>query len=143
MLYKTLAFVAALVLAGQADAETFEVHLKNKGDQGVMVFEPAFIMAKPGDTISFLADDKGHNVETIKGMWPEGVDAVKSEMSKPFTMTVTVEGLYGIKCTPHYAMGMVALIQVGAATNYDAALAVEQKGKAKARFEPLFAEVQR
>ncbi|WP_345741726.1 plastocyanin/azurin family copper-binding protein [Epibacterium ulvae] len=28
-------------------------------------------------------------------------------------VTFEVEGLYGIKCTPHYAMGMVMLIEVG------------------------------
>jgi hypothetical protein len=38
-------------------------------------------------------------------------------------------------------MGMVALIQVGAPVNLETALAVTQKGKAKTRFEPLFAQV--
>ncbi len=79
--------------------------------------------------------------KSIKGMLPDGVEPFKSEMSKDFTLTLTTEGLYGVKCTPHYAMGMVALIQVGAPVNLDAAAAVVQKGKAKTRFEPLFAQV--
>ena len=106
-----------------------------------MVFEPAFVRAAVGDTVTFVSPDKGHNAESIEGMLPEGVEPFKSEMSKDFTLTLTAEGVYGIKCTPHYAMGMVALIQVGAPVNLDAVADVVQKGKAKTRFEPLFAQV--
>ncbi len=137
----TIATLAGILLATSAFAESFEVKMLNKGTEGAMVFEPAFIKAAVGDTITFISTDKGHNVEGVKGMLPDGVEPFKSDMSADYTMTVTAEGLYGIKCTPHYAMGMVALIQVGAPVNLDAASAVPQKGKAKTRFEPLFAQV--
>lgn len=137
----TITAVAAMLMATTAFAETFEVKLLNKGIDGAMVFEPAFVMAAVGDTINFVSPGKGHNVESIKGMLPDGVEAFKSKMSEDYTLTVTAEGVYGIKCTPHFAMGMVALIQVGAPVNLDSAAAVVQKGKAKTRFEPLFAQV--
>ena len=137
----TIAAAAALMLATSAFAETIEIKMLNKGADGAMVFEPAFVKAAVGDTINFVSPDKGHNVESIEGMLPEGVEPFKSKMSEDFTLTLTAEGVYGVKCTPHYAMGMVALIQVGAPVNLDAAAAVVQKGKAKARFEPLFAQV--
>lgn len=137
----TITAVAAVLLATSAFAETFEVKLLNKGTDGAMVFEPAFVKAAVGDTINFVSTDKGHNVEAIKGMLPDGVEPFKGDMGADYTLTVTTEGVYGLKCTPHYSMGMVALIQVGAPVNLDAAAAVEQKGKAKARFEPLFAQV--
>ncbi len=137
----TITAVAALLLATSAFAETFEVKMLNKGTEGAMVFEPAFIKAAVGDTITFVSPDKGHNAETIEGMLPEGAEPFKSKMSEDFSVTLTVEGVYGVKCAPHYAMGMVALIQVGAPVNLEAAAAVEQKGKAKTRFEPLFAQV--
>ncbi|MBE9475669.1 MAG: pseudoazurin [Proteobacteria bacterium] len=134
--------IATLLLTTAANAETYEVKMLNKGESGSMVFEPAFITAVPGDTVTFIPTTKGHNVESIKGMLPEGVEKFKSKMNKEFSITVTEEGLYGIKCTPHYSMGMVALIQVGAATNLDDAADVKQKGKATKRFAPLFAQVQ-
>lgn len=137
----TITAVAAVLLATSAFAETFEVKMLNKGTDGAMVFEPAFIKAAVGDTINFVSPDKGHNAESIEGMLPDGVEPFKGEMSKDYTLTLTAEGVYGVKCMPHYAMGMVALIQVGAPVNLDAALAVVQKGKAKTRFEPLFAQV--
>lgn len=137
----TIAAAAALLLATSAFAETFEVKMLNKGADGAMVFEPAFIKAAVGDTVNFISPDKGHNAESIEGMLPEGVEPFKSKMSEDFALTLSAEGLYGVKCTPHYAMGMVALIQVGAPVNLDAAVAVVQKGKAKSRFEPLFAQV--
>lgn len=137
----TIATLAAMLLATTSFAETFVVKMLNKGIDGAMVFEPAFIKAAVGDTINFLSPDKGHNAESIEGMLPDGVEPFKSKMSEDYTLTLTAEGVYGVKCTPHYAMGMVALIQVGAPVNLDAAAAVVQKGKAKTRFEPLFAQV--
>jgi pseudoazurin len=133
--------LAMMLLGGAAIAENFDVQMLNKGAKGAMVFEPAFVRAAVGDTVTFVSPDKGHNAESIEGMLPEGVEPFKSEMSKDFTLTLTAEGVYGIKCTPHYAMGMVALIQVGAPVNLDAVADVVQKGKAKTRFEPLFAQV--
>lgn len=133
--------LAALLLASVAYAENFDVKMLNKGAEGAMVFEPAFVKAAVGDTITFISTDKGHNAEGMEGMLPEGVEAFKSGMGEDFVLTLTAEGLYGVKCTPHYSMGMVALIQAGAPVNKDAAAAVTQKGKAKTRFEPLFAQV--
>lgn len=135
------ASLAALVLATTAYAENFDVKMLNKGVDGAMVFEPAYVKAAVGDTITFLSTDKGHNAEGIEGMLPEGVEAFKSGMGEDYVLTLTAEGVYGIKCTPHYTMGMVALIQAGAPVNLEAAAAVTQKGKAKSRFEPLFAQV--
>lgn len=135
------ASLATALTAPTAMAETFEIQMLNRGVEGTMVFEPAFVAAAPGDTINFVATDPSHNVETIEGMLPEGADTVKSEVGKDFSVTLTAEGVYGIKCTPHYAMGMVALIQVGAPVNLDDAAAVTLRGKAKTRFEPLFAQI--
>ena len=137
----TITALAMMLLGGAAIAENFDVQMLNKGAEGAMVFEPAFVRAAVGDTVTFVSPDKGHNAESIEGMLPEGVEPFKSEMSKDFTLTLTAEGVYGIKCTPHYAMGMVALIQVGAPVKLDAVADVVQKGKAKTRFEPLFAQV--
>lgn len=135
------ASLAALLLTPAAHAENFEVQMLNKGADGAMVFEPAFVKAAVGDTVTFMSTDKGHNVEGIEGMLPAGVAAFKSKAGDDYVLTISAEGIYGVKCTPHYTMGMVALIQAGAPVNLDAATAVPQKGKAKTRFEPLFAQV--
>ncbi|MGR3761185.1 pseudoazurin [Roseobacteraceae bacterium NS-SX3] len=142
-MFKSFAMAAALaVLAGAAGAETHEVKMLNKGEAGTMVFEPAYVKAEVGDVIHFVPTDKGHNVESIDGMLPEGVESFKTKFNKEFSLTVDQEGLYGVKCTPHYGMGMVALIQAGEATNLEDAQAVKQKGKSKGRFKELFAQVQ-
>lgn len=140
---KTLLMSAALALvAGLANAETIEVKMLNKGEAGAMVFEPAFVKAQPGDVIHFVATDKGHNVESIDGMLPDGVEAFKSKMNVDYEMTIDAEGVYGVKCTPHYGMGMVAVVQVGDAVNLNAASEVKQKGKSKARIAELLALVE-
>jgi pseudoazurin len=137
-----LALGATVMSAGMTHAAEIEVQMLNKGAKGTMVFEPDLIIAAPGDTIRFLPTHKGHNVETIKGMLPDGVEAFKSKFNEEFTITLDAEGVYGVKCTPHYAMGMVALIQVGDPGNADEAKAVKQSGKAKAVFAELFDQVQ-
>ncbi|MAS44456.1 MAG: pseudoazurin [Rhodobacteraceae bacterium] len=144
---KRLPSLAALLLpilaaaSGQAAAETFEVQMLNKGAEGAMVFEPAYVKAAPGDVIHFVPTDRSHNAASIDGMLPEGVEPFRSKMNKEFELTVEEEGLYGVKCQPHFGMGMVALIQVGAPVNREAVEAVKLKGKAAARFEPLLARV--
>lgn len=135
------ASLAALLIAPAAFAENFEVKMLNKGEEGAMVFEPAFVKAAVGDTVTFISTDKGHNAEGIDDMLPEGVEEFKSAMGKDYVLTLTAEGLYGVKCTPHFMMGMVALIQAGAPANQEAVMAVVLKGKAKTRFEPLVAQI--
>ena len=46
-------------------------------------------------------------------------------------MTFDKPGVYGVKCLPHYGMGMVALVVVGTPANKDEAMAVTHPGKAK------------
>jgi pseudoazurin len=142
-MFKSMMMTAALALtATLASAETHEIKMLNKGEAGVMVFEPAFVKAAPGDVIHFLPADKGHNVESIEGMLPDGVDGFKTKFNEEFELTVDAQGVYGVKCTPHYAMGMVAVIQVGDATNLDEATAVKHKGKATSRMADLIAQVE-
>ncbi|TGV95897.1 pseudoazurin, partial [Mesorhizobium sp. M2D.F.Ca.ET.145.01.1.1] len=59
------AALAASVLAGVAQAADHQVQMLNKGEKGVMVFQPDFVQAAPGDTVTFVPTDKGHDAETI------------------------------------------------------------------------------
>ena len=132
-----------LALAGAGFAAEHEVLMLNKGAAGTMVFEPAFVKAEPGDTIHFIPTDKSHNVEAIRDILPEGVEVFKSKINEEYVLTVTEPGLYGVKCTPHFAMGMVALIQVGdAPANLEAAQTAKLPKKARERLDAEIAQVQ-
>jgi pseudoazurin len=125
--------------ATSASAADYEVKMLNKGAKGAMVFEPDFLKVAPGDTVTFKATNPGHNVESVDGMLPAGVAGFEGGLGKDYTMTFTTEGVYGIKCKPHYIMGMVALIVVGdPASNLEAAKAVKHPGKAGTTFAALF-----
>lgn len=132
---------ASTLLAGASQAAEHQVQMLNKGEKGAMVFQPSFVAAAPGDTVTFVPTDKSHSAETIKDMIPEGATLFKGKMNEPITVTLDKEGVYGVKCPPHYGMGMVALIVVGKPTNLDQAKAVKQTGKAKTAFEGLLAQV--
>jgi pseudoazurin len=133
--------VSALLVSGAANAAEHEVKMLNKGVEGIMVFEPSMVKVAPGDSVHFVAANKGHNVESIDGMIPEGAAPFKGEMNKDLTVTFDKPGVYGFKCKPHYSLGMVGLIVVGEPVNKTAAAAVEQKGKAKAKFENLLGQI--
>lgn len=134
------AFAAAL-LTGAAQAAEIKIEMLNKGEKGAMVFQPDFVVAQPGDTITFVPSDKSHDAESIKDMIPEGATPFKGKMNEQISVTLDKEGVYGVKCSPHYGMGMVALIVVGKPANLDQAKAVKQTGKAKKAFEALLAQV--
>ena len=126
----------ASLIGSAALAETFEIKMLNKGADGErMVFEPAFVQAAPGDTIRFLATDKGHNAEINKGMLPEGAEAFKGKINEEFDVTLDVEGYYGVICKPHFAMGMVMTIAVGEGAAPDGFLEGRLPKNAKKRFE--------
>lgn len=101
------------LMAGGAFAETFDVQMLNRGEAGTMVFEPAFVRIAPGDTVRFVATDRSHNAEAILEMIPEGTEAFKGRINEEIEITLDVDGLYAVKCTPHFAMGMVITIAVG------------------------------
>lgn len=138
---RALAILALCAFTGAATAAEHVVEMLNKGEKGAMVFQPDFVKAAPGDTIKFVPTDKSHNAETIKGMIPEGAEAFKGKMNEEVVVTLDKEGIYGVKCAPHYGMGMVALVVVGQPANAEEAGAVKQTGKAKKVFADLFAQV--
>jgi pseudoazurin len=113
-----LASATLALAASPAAAREYQVQMLNKGSDGkMMVFEPAFIKVAPGDTVKFIAKDKGHNAETISGMTPAGGSTFKGKFNEEIIVRFSKEGLYGYKCLPHTGMGMVGLIQVGKAAN--------------------------
>src|SRR4051812_26086412 len=134
-----LLFIAAsTAFCAAASAAEVEVKLLNKGAAGVMVFEPAYVQIQPGDSVKFVSTDKGHNAESIDGMLPEGAAAIAGKMGEDTTVNFEKAGVYGIRCKPHYGMGMVAMVVVGAPANADQAKAVNHPGKAKPTFAALF-----
>ncbi|OJT97847.1 MAG: pseudoazurin [Rhizobium sp. 63-7] len=129
-----------LALALPAAAADFEVHMLNKGAEGTMVFEPAFVKVAPGDTVTFIPTDKGHNVETIKDMIPDGAEAFKSKMNETYKVTFDKPGAYGVKCSPHVGMGMVGVVVVGdAPANLDAVKTGKLPKKARERLDAAIA----
>lgn len=112
--------VAALIAVAPGVAPAAEHVVKMLNDNGkgeFMVFEPSFIEAAPGDTVKFVAVDKFHNAETLPEVWPEGAETFKGEISQDVTLKIDKPGVYGIKCLPHYPIGMVALVVAGDPVN--------------------------
>lgn len=136
------AAAAAIGAASPAAAAEHIVKMLNKGTTGPMAFEPALVKIAPGDTVRFVPTDKSHNAETIPGMLPAGATAFKGKINQELKVTLTKPGVYGVKCLPHYGMGMVGLIVVGKPdSNLAAAQKVSHPGRAKQVMASLFPRV--
>jgi pseudoazurin len=123
-----------------ASAAEHIINMLNKGADGSpMVFEPSFVRAAVGDTVKFVPVDKGHFAVALPGMWPKDVAEAKGKINAELVVTLDKDGLYAFKCTPHYAMGMVALVQVGTAPVTDEVKAVKLPGQAGKRMEAALA----
>jgi pseudoazurin len=130
--------VMAVIFAGPAIAKDVQVKMLNKGANGAMVFEPALVKVAPGDTVTFVAVDKGHNAEVISTMLPPGAAPFKGKMSQNLTVKFTKPGVYGYKCLPHYGLGMVGAVIVGSsAANAAQARSASHPGKAKQKFAAI------
>src|SRR5690606_5333064 len=105
---------------------------------------PALVRARPGDTIRYVPTHPGHNAETVAGMLPPGVEVTRGAMGREYVLRVTAPGVYGVRCAPHYGMGMIGLVVVGdGGPNRAAAQAVAERapGVARRRFADLFAQL--
>lgn len=140
---KWLLVAAVMFAASPVMAADHTVQMLNAGPDGTrMVFEPAIVKVAPGDTVTFVPTDKGHNAESIPGLLPDGAEPFKGAIGKEITVTFTAPGVYGVKCLPHYSMGMVGLVVVGdpPPANLDAAKAVKNPPLAQKKLDTLFTE---
>ena len=110
------AAVATLGLALSAHA----ADVKLGSDNGSLVFEPASVTIKAGDSVTFK-NNAGfpHNIVFDEDAVPEGVkaDAISHEdyLNAPgetYTVKLTTPGEYGFYCEPHQGAGMQGKITV-------------------------------
>ncbi len=133
-----LIIVLSLTSAWGARASDVEVKMLNDAGDGQRGFEPALVRIHPGDTVHFMAVDKGHSIQSIPGMLPSGASPFSGQISQDLIVKFDKPGVYGYRCVPHYMLGMVGLVVVGAPVNEAAARDAPQPRDAKAGFDKLF-----
>lgn len=142
-----VALLCAAATAGagiaSASAETVTIEMLNKMGDARFVYSEPLVRIDPGDTLRIASTDKGHNAVSIDGMLLSGAGPVNVPFNKDGEIILTEPGVYGIKCTPHVGLGMVALVVVGDPANLDAATTAADKlpPKAKKRMSELFSQL--
>ena len=107
--------LAATLFTTPLMAADHTVKMLNFGQDGGMVFEPAYVKAEIGDTITFVPQNSSHYVQSY--VIPEGATPWKSKLDEEFKVTVEKEGVYLYYCPPHLMMAMIGVVQVGKPTN--------------------------
>ena len=105
-------FMGGMVLSAKAEEkEPLIIEMLNKRDKEKMLYSQDVARVEVGQTIIWTPNSKGHNVQFVSV--PEGVEKVKSKLSKEFSYTFEQEGAYLYVCTPHASMGMIGVVIVG------------------------------
>ena len=139
---KLYLLVALFLFSNLASAADLTIDMLNKRDDGKrMVYSLEVAKIDAGQSIKWVAKDKGHNVEMIKG--PDGASLPKkSKLNEDVTIKFDTPGIYLYKCTPHVGMGMIGLVVVGGDTsNKDAIMKVKLGGKLKKKRKTLLSDL--
>ena len=130
-------FMGGMVLSAKAEEkEPLIIEMLNKRGKDKMLYGQDVARVEVGQTITWTPESKGHNVQFVSV--PEGVEKVKSKLSKEFSYTFEQEGVYLYVCTPHASMGMIGMVIVGESdVNLDEALDYKLRGKSKKKFKKI------
>lgn len=123
-----IAFLSVLLVVGSvvlfsAPASATNFDIKMGSDSGLLVFEPANVSVKPGDTVTWVNNKMApHNVIFDEATIPGGDKAVASKLShdqltfspgESYSTTFSDDlpaGTYTYFCAPHRGAGMVGKI---------------------------------
>ena len=130
-------FMGGMVLSAKAEEkEPLIIEMLNKRGKDKMLYGQDVARVEVGQTVTWTPDSKGHNVQFVSV--PEGVEKVKSKLSKEFSYTFEQEGVYLYVCTPHASMGMIGMVIVGESdVNLDEVLDYKFRGKSKKKFKKI------
>ena len=137
LIFMLVCFMGGMVLSAKAEEkEPLVIEMLNKRGKDKMLYGQDVARIDIGQTITWTPDSKGHNVQFVSV--PEGVEKVKSKLSKEFSYTFEQEGVYLYVCTPHASMGMIGMVIVGESdVNLDEALDYKFRGKSKKKFKKI------
>ena len=128
LIFMLVCFMGGMVLSAKAEEkEPLIIEMLNKRGKDKMLYGQDVARVEVGQTITWTPESKGHNVQFVSV--PEGVEKVKSKLSKEFSYTFEQEGVYLYVCTPHASMGMIGMVIVGESdVNLDEALDYKFRG---------------
>ena len=137
LIFMIVCFMGGMVLSAKAEEkEPLIIEMLNKRGKEKMLYGQDVARIDVGQTITWTPDSKGHNVQFVSV--PEGVEKVKSKLSKEFSYTFEQEGVYLYVCTPHASMGMIGMVIVGESdVNLDEVLDYKFRGKSKKKFKKI------
>ena len=137
LIFMLVCFMGGMVLSAKAEEkEPLIIEMLNKRGKEKMLYGQDVARIDVGQTITWTPDSKGHNVQFVSV--PEGVEKVKSKLSKEFSYTFEQEGVYLYVCTPHASMGMIGVVVVGESdVNLDEVLNYKFRGKSKKKFKKI------
>jgi len=137
----SFALAATCFVAFAVRADELQVKELNRGPTGFFVFDPELVRVKPGDTVDFIASDRGHDVHSVNGMIPDGAQPIDGKTNQDTKVTFNQPGVYVITCKIHTLMGMMCVVVVGDPVNIDQIDPSALPARAKAKILTLLNQI--
>lgn len=125
---------AMVLLMGLSTASAdVVVEMLNKKGKERMLYSEKIVYVNAGQTVTWKAVSKGHNVEFIrKNGVPSGIKKFKSKINKDASYKFETPGIYAYWCTPHKSMGMIGFVVVdNSKSNMEKIRKIKYLGKSK------------
>ena len=116
---KIVILAIIMTLPNFAFAKNHQVQMLNSHKGQAMVFKPDFLKINLGDKVTFIPTDTNHNSQSV--FTPKNNLKWQGKDNEKITISFNEEGLYIYECANHAVIAMVGMIQVGKATNLNAA----------------------
>jgi pseudoazurin len=135
-------FVLSAIMCTRSIAASLSVEMLNGKNGEAFVYSDKLLRVKSNDIVTWKSTNPGHNAEFIAQGYPAGAADMHGKISKDVSYAFEVPGIYVVKCTPHFGLGMIQVIVVDDnLNNLDQVRKLTFPGKSKSVAESIFAQI--
>lgn len=123
-------------------AANISVEMLNSKNGEAFVYSDKLLRVKSNDIVTWKSENPGHNAEFVAQGYPSGAVDMHGKIGKDISYAFVVPGIYVVKCTPHFGLGMIQVIVVdNNLSNLDQVRKLTFPGKSKPLAESIFAQL--
>lgn len=134
--------VLSATMCTNSIAANIVVEMLNSKNGETFVYSDKILRIKSNDTVTWKSENPGHNAEFIAQGYPAGAADMHGKIGKDVSYAFEAPGIYVVKCTPHFGLGMIQVIVVDDnLSNLDQVEKLTFPGKSKPLAESIFAQL--
>lgn len=138
----SIIFALSATMCTSSIAANISVEMLNSKNGEAIVYSDKLLRIKSNDIVTWKSANLGHNAEFIAQGYPASAADMHGKIGKDVSYAFEVPGIYVVKCTPHFGLGMIQVIVVNDnLSNLDQVRKLTFPGKSKPLAESIFAQL--